>query len=99
MLLQQREADQDSCEERPDVGARGPKRENDSVEAIGSEEVCRVSRESNAMDSTRVVEFDPRVLRESKQMAIDFVNQLDVICKRPSQWASSFPLFQRNVWT
>ena len=47
--------------------------------------------ESNAMDSISVVEFDTRVLRESRQMEIDFVNQLDVNCKRPRQWASSFP--------
>ena len=65
---------------------------SDSESTIGSKEVGRVSEESNAMDSIRVVEFDPRVLRESRHMAIDFVNQLDVNCKRPRQWASSFPV-------
>ena len=59
---------------------------------FGSNEVGRVSEESNATDSISVVEFDTRVLRESRQMAIDFVNQLDVNCKRPRQWASSFPV-------
>ena len=59
---------------------------------FGSNEVGRVSEESNATDSISVVEFDTRVVRESRQMAIDFVNQLDVNCKRPRQWASSFPV-------
>ena len=59
---------------------------------FGSNEVGRVSEESNATDSISVVEFDTRVLRESRQMAIDFVNQLDVNCKRPRQLASSFPI-------
>ena len=48
------------------------------------------------MDSIRVVEFEPRVQRESRQMAINFVNQLDVKCKRPRQWASSFPVVPTN---
>ena len=71
---------------------RGPKSENDSVKAIGSKEVGRAVEESNAMDSIRVVEFDPRVLREPRQMEIDFVNQLDVHRQRPRQWASSIPV-------
>ena len=60
-------------------------RESDSMKAIGSKEVGRVGEESNARDSIRVVEFDPRVLRETRQMEIDFVNQLDVHRKRPRQ--------------
>ena len=44
------------------------------------------------MDSIRVVELDPRVLREPRQLDIDFVNQLDVHRKRPRQWASSIPV-------
>ena len=35
-----------------------------------------------------MVEFDPRVLRESRQMEIDFVNQLDVHLRRQTQRAS-----------
>ena len=35
----------------------------DSEGTIVSKEVGRVGEESNAMDSIRVVEFDPRVLR------------------------------------
>ena len=58
--------------------------------AICSKEVGRVGEESNARDSIIVVEFDPRVLRETRQMGIDFVNQLDVHRKRP-KWASSIP--------
>ena len=53
------------------------------MKASGSKEVGRVGEESNAMDSIRVVEFDPRVLREPRQMEIDFVNQLDVL-RHPS---------------
>ena len=49
----------------------------DSESAIDSKEVGRVGEESNAMDSISV-EFDTRLLRESRQMEIDFVNQLDV---------------------
>ena len=67
---------------------RGLKRENDSVKAIGSKEVGRAIEESNAMDSISVVEFDTRLLRESRQMEIDFVNQLDVYYRHPRQWAS-----------
>ena len=55
------------------------------MKATGSKEVGRVGEESNAKDSIRVVEFDPRVLRETRQMEIDFVNQLDVHRKRPRQ--------------
>ena len=64
----------------------------DSESTIGSKEVGRVGEVSNTMDSTSVVEFDTRVLLESRQMDIDFVNQLHVKCKRPRQWASSFPV-------
>ena len=64
----------------------------DSETTIGPKEVGRVGEESNAMDSISVVEFDTRVLRESRQMEIDLVNQLYVHCKRPRQWASSFPV-------
>ena len=70
---------------------RGPKGENDTVKATSSKEVGRAAEEPNAMDSMRVVEFDPRVMREPRQMEIDFVNRLDVHRKRPSQWASSIP--------
>ena len=40
------------------------------------------------MDSISVVVFDTRLLRESRQMEIDFVNQLDVYYRRPRQWES-----------
>ena len=33
--------------------------------------------------------FDPRLLRESRQMEIDFMSQLEVCCKRLKQWAST----------
>ena len=51
---------------------RGLKRENDSVKAIGSKDVGRAVRESNVMDSSSVVVSDTRLLRESRQMEIDF---------------------------
>ena len=35
-----------------------------------------------------MVVFDTRLLRESRQMETDFVNQLDVYCRRPRQWES-----------
>ena len=38
----------------------------------------------NDIDSIRVVEFDPRLLRP-EQMEIDSMNQLDVYRKRPRQ--------------
>ena len=57
------------------------------MNVIGSKEVGRAVEESNVMDSIRVVEFDPRVLREPRQMEIDFVNQLDVHRTRLRQWA------------
>ena len=40
------------------------------------------------MDSISVVVFDTRLLRESRQMEIDFVNQLDVHYRRLRQWES-----------
>ena len=40
------------------------------------------------MGSISVVVFDTRSLRESRQMEIDFVNQLDVYYRRPRQWES-----------
>ena len=55
----------------------------DSESSIGSKEVGRVGEASNATDSISEVEFDTRVLRESRQMEIDFVNHLYVNCKRP----------------
>ena len=67
---------------------RGPKRENDSVKAIGSKEVGRAVEESNVMGSISMVVFDTRLLRESRQTEIDFVNQLDVCHRRPRQWES-----------
>ena len=68
MLLQQREADQDSCEERHDDGAqRSKERENASEKAIGSKEVGRAVKESNVMDSISVVVFDIGLMQESRQ--------------------------------
>ena len=71
-------------------------REIDSVKAIGSYKVGGVGEESNVMkpdDYTNevqcvvcrisAVEFDPRLLRESRQTEIDVVNQLEVYQKRP----------------
>ena len=82
--------------------SRGLRRENDSVRAIGLEEVGEVDEESNVMnsdectkevqhvfDSISVAEFDTRVLRESTQTDIDFVDQFDVYRERPRRWASS----------
>ena len=37
------------------------------------------------MDIVSVVVFDTRLLRESRQTEIVFVNQLDVYCRRPRQ--------------
>ena len=53
---------------------------------IGLKEVGRAVEESNVMDSISVVVFDTRLMQESRQMEIDFVNQLDVNCRRPRQW-------------
>ena len=72
---------------------RGLKRENDSVKVIGSKEVGRAVEESNVMDSIIVVVFDTRLLRESRQIEIDFVNQLVVYYRRPRQWALSSSVF------
>ena len=64
---------------------RGLKRENESVKAIGSN---RAVGESNVMDSISEMVFDTRLLRESRQMEIEVVNQLDVYYRRPRQWES-----------
>ena len=45
-----------------------------------------------------MVDFDPRLRRESRQTDIDFVNQFDVYRKRPRQWASSIPVIPTNGW-
>ena len=50
----------------------------DSESVISSKEIGRTVEESNVMDSISVVVFDTRLLRESIQTEIDFVNQLDV---------------------
>ena len=57
---------------------RGLEREIDLVKAVGSKEVGEVGEEFNTTNSISVVEFDTRVLRESRRMEIDFVNQLYV---------------------
>ena len=67
------------------IVSRGLTREIDSVKAIGSKDVGGVSEESNVINSDEyakefqnvfnsvsVVEFDPRLLRESRQVEIDF---------------------------
>ena len=72
------------------------------MKAIGLIEVGGVDEESNVMnsdectkevqrllDSNGVAEFDPRLLRESRQTASDFMDQLEVYRKLPRQWASS----------
>ena len=69
----------------------------DSGSTIGSKEVGRAAEESNVTDSISGVEFGTRLLRESRQMEIDFVNQLDVNWKRPRQWASGFPVIPVDV--
>ena len=50
----------------------------DSKSTIGSKEVGRAVEESNVMDSISAVVVETRSLRESRQMEIEFVNQLDV---------------------
>ena len=60
----------------------------DSESTIGSKEVGRAVEESNVMDSISVVVFDTRLMQESRLLEIDFVNQLDVYCRRPRQWES-----------
>ena len=67
----------------------------DIESTIASKEVGRVGDESNVVDSIRVVVFDTRLLRESRQMEIDFLNQLDVYWKR--RWALSRPVIPRRV--
>ena len=69
----------------------------DSDSTIGSKEVGRTVEESNVMDNISVVVFDTRLLRESRQMEIDFVNQLDVYWKRPRQWALSRPVIPTRM--
>ena len=72
------------------------------MKAIGLREVGGVDEESNVMnsaectqevqrvfDSLGMAEFDPKLLRESRQTEIDFVDQLEVHRKRPTQCASS----------
>ena len=46
----------------------------------------------NVFNSISVMELDPRLLRDSRQTEIDFVNQMDVYRKRPRQWASNIPV-------
>ena len=50
----------------------------DSKSTIRSKKVGRAVQESNVMDSISAVVVDTRSLRESRQMEIEFVNQLDV---------------------
>ena len=57
----------------------------DSESVISSKEIGRTVEESNVMDSISVVVFDTRLLRESIQTEIDFVNQLNVYYRRPMQ--------------
>ena len=70
------------------------------MKVICSKEVGGVSEESNVMNSDKyakefqnvfnsisVMELDPRLLRDSRQTVIDFVNQLDLYRKRSRQWA------------
>ena len=66
------------------------------MKAFGSKEVGRAVVEFNVLDSISVVVFDTRLLRESRRMEIGFVNQLYVNCKRPRQWATSFPVIPTN---
>ena len=66
------------------------------MKAFGSKEVGRAVVEFNVLDSISVVVFDTRLLRESRQMEIGFVNQLYANCKRLRQWASSFPVIPTN---
>ena len=42
--------------------------------------------------SIGAAEFDPRLLRESRQTEINFMDQLDVCRARPKQWASNVPV-------
>ena len=46
----------------------------------------------NTTDSIAVVEFDTGLLRESRQMEIVYVNQLDVNYRGPRQWELSRPV-------
>ena len=75
-----------------------------SESTIGSKEVGRAVEESNVMDSISVMVFDTRLLRESRQVEIDFLNQLDVYYRRRKQWELSSPfILTRSVdefeWT
>ena len=48
------------------------------------------------MDNISVVVFDTRLMQESRQMEIDFVDQLDVYCRRPRQWDSFVGMLEAN---
>ena len=48
------------------------------------------------MDTISVVVFDTRLMQDSRQMEIDFVNQLDVYCRRPRQWESFVGMLEAN---
>ena len=74
------------------------------VRASGLEKVGGVCGDSNVMNSVerakefqivfnsiRVVEFDSRLLQESRHMKDDFLNRFSVFRKRPRQRASSIP--------
>ena len=43
-----------------------------------------------------MVMFDTRLMLESRQMDIDFVNQLEVYCRLPRQWESCVGMLEAN---
>ena len=49
------------------------------MKAIGTKEVGKVGEKFNTTNSISVVEFDARVLRESRRMEIDFCES--VVCE------------------
>ena len=63
----------------------------DSESTIGSQEAGRTVEGSTVMGCINVVVFNTRLLRESRQMEIDFVNQLDLYCRRMRQWELGSP--------
>ena len=89
----------------------GLKREIGPVKTIGSYEVGGVGKVSNVMNPDEytievqcvvcrisAVEFDPRLLRESRRTEMDFMSQLEVNWKRPKQWALSSPVIPTRTY-
>ena len=92
---------------------KGLKNEIDSAKAIGSLEIGVSCEEPNVLeldeyteellhvfDSISGIRLDPKLLRVSRQVELDFMSWLGVYRKRPGMWATdrAFQLSRRSGW-